>query len=151
MVSPSKRFRNNSVNDSLFKKVFSGQLQRLSRLFLELPASPENRGTAFGRNNRIPCIFSHHDPIPYSYAYGPSACPLTYDNANNRHAEPRHLKKVTGNRLGLPLLLSLYAGICTGSVDQGDNRLVEFFRKLHQAQSFAISFGLSHTKISVQV
>ena len=75
-------------------------------------------------------MFEHVDFVGNRDCQRSSGTTFTNYHCDNRHRQPGHLKEVAGNGLRLTALLSAQAGICTRSVNQCQNRAIEFRREL---------------------
>src|SRR2546429_671724 len=61
-VRPSRRLRNDLVDDAELLQVPGGQAESLGRLLLSGSVLPENGGAAFRRDDRIDRVLEHQDP-----------------------------------------------------------------------------------------
>src|SRR5690606_33847027 len=74
---------------------------------------------------------------------------LSDHHGHHRHSEIKHSHDAIGDRLALPALLGVNAGVSSGSAHKSDNRQRKAGRHFHQANRLAISLRLGHAEIPV--
>src|SRR5213593_902297 len=55
------------------------------------------------------------------------------------------------NRLGLPALFGIDAGVCARSIDERENGPAEFLCDFHDAKRLTIAFGFRHAEVAIQL
>ncbi len=82
-------------------------------------------------------------------ASAPAAAAFSRDGRNERNLQPRHLSQVVCDSFGLSPLFRSQAGISAGNIDQGNDRPAPLFSKTHNAEGFAIAFGIRLSEIAI--
>src|SRR5690606_35839106 len=90
----------------------------------------------------------HSHFVANAYTQSTARGSLTYDDAYYRHLQAHHFKQVAGYSLTLSALFCFQTGISARSVYKRYNRLVKLLCQLHQAQRFAVTLRIGHTKVA---
>ena len=109
---------------------------------------PEDRGAAFGADDRIIGVFEHRHPVAQADPQGASGPAFADHQADDRRIDPAHRHQRLGDRQGLPSLLGGDPGIGAGSVDEGDDWQAELGRHLHLEDRLAIPFGMGAAEVA---
>src|SRR4029077_15150605 len=70
---------------------------------------------------------------------------------DERDRDPRHLTQIVSYGFGLSALFRAQAGIRAGSIHEGKDGAMEFFRYLHRAQRLAIALGVRHAEVAIHL
>src|SRR5690606_20974544 len=147
-VRASKGFPDYSIDQFQRQHILAGQFQQLRGLLFEVPTAPQDRRTIFGRDDGIPGVLQHEDPVADRDTQRTTRSSFTYYDANHRYPQAHHLLEVMGNGFTLSSLFGFQPGKGSRRIDEGYNRLVEFFRDPHQPKRLPVPFGIGHPKVS---
>ncbi len=128
-------------------QVLGGQPHRLGRLRSLIVAAPEDRGTAFGGNDRVDRVLEHQHLVGDRERHGTARAALADDHADQRDRELQAGLDRARDRLGLAALLGADAGMGAGRVDQRHDRQAEALGEVHQAHRLAVAFGVRHAEV----
>ena len=109
---------------------------------------PQNRGTAFGADDRIHRVLQHQHLVRHRNGQGTARAAFANDGGDDGGFELRHLKDVAANGLRLATLLGIDTGESTGRIDKGEHGQFEFFCGFHQAQGFAVALRAGHAEVA---
>src|SRR5438105_10819346 len=135
------------INDAESHEVGRGQSKVLGGQRRLRGVLPENRGAAFGRDDRVGRVLQHQHTVGHADCERAARTALAYDDADDWHPELRHLEEVARDGLGLPALFGVNSGIRALRVNQGDDGASELLRELHDAQGLSVAFGLRHPEV----
>src|SRR5690606_6882908 len=130
-VRASKGFPDYSIDQFQRQHILAGQFQQLRGLLFEVPTAPQDRRTIFGRDDGIPGVLQHEDPVADRDTQCTTRCSFTYYDANHRYPQAHHFLEVMGNGFTLSSLFGFQPGKGSRSIDEGYYRFVEFFRDPH--------------------
>jgi hypothetical protein len=147
-VGTAQRFFDDTVGHTQFDQVLSGQAQGLGRFAHLFGILPQDRGAAFGRNHRVDRVFEHRDTVGGGEGHGAAGATFANHDRDQRHADLEAFLGRAGDGFGLAAFFGPFAGVCTGSVDKGDDRQAELVGHLHQANRLAIAFGAGHAEVA---
>ena len=143
----AKRFRNNFIDHTESQQVLRCQFQRICRIGRMTAVTPQNRRTAFRRDDRIHGMFEHQDAVRRGDRNGHARTAFADHKADDRYSQFETDFDGSGNCLSLAALFRPDAGISASSIDKCDYRQAEAVRQMHQALCLAIPFGPGHAEI----
>ena len=93
-------------------------------------------------------MFENCDTVPNTDSQRSSRTPLTNYNTNNRYFQRSHQEHAFGNHLRLPAFFSADPRIGSRRVNEANHGQAVLRRQSHFPHRFAISFGMSATKVA---
>src|SRR5229473_4129038 len=150
-VRSARRLGDDLVDDPELQQVFGRDLERLGGALPLARILPEDGGAALGGDDGVHGVLEHQYPVGESDGEGAARAALADDGGNDRRAERRHLHEIARDRLGLTALLGAEPGIRAGRVHQGDDGRTELLGQMHEAQRLAITLGVGHPEVAVQI
>src|SRR5271166_2670395 len=147
-VSTAVGFGNNFVDDAEIAKVGGHDLHGNGSGLRFGGIAPDDGSAALGGNNGVKAVFENVDAIADSDSECATGAAFAGDGDDDGNRETGHFAEIAGNGFALAAFFSVDAGISAGSVDEGEHGAAEFCGELHDAESFAIAFGLGLAKIA---
>src|SRR3954462_13047702 len=125
-MGAAERFFDNVVDAAQLLQIFRCELKRTGGVAGEVVALPKNARTALGADDRIIGVLQYGDAIADADAQRATGPAFADDDANNRSWQSRHVEHALRDDLSLAALFGADAGICTGGVDQANDRELVF-------------------------
>ncbi|BAK10236.1 hypothetical protein PAJ_0156 [Pantoea ananatis AJ13355] len=150
-MRPAQWLRDNRVNQLQLFQTRRGNTHRFGCQRRFIGAFPQNRGTAFRRDNRVSAVLQHVNFITHTNGQRTTGTAFTDDRTDHRHLQTGHFPQITGNSLRLTTLFRTNARISARRVDKGQDWHLETLSHFHQAQRFAIAFWCWHAKITANL
>ena len=109
---------------------------------------PHDGGTALGRDNGVDGVFEHEDAVGYCQRQRSARPAFACDSGDRGYAQTGHFDEVAGDGFALAALFGSNAGVGSGEIDEGEDRVAEFLCNLHAAESLAIAFGVGRAEFA---
>ena len=142
------RFVDDLVHQTQRLEPVRGDAQRLGCLLRLVRGLPQNRCAALRTDDRIDRILQHQHLIRDRNRQRTAGAALADDGGDDRHLQLRHLEDVAPDRLRLPALFGVNAGVGARRVHEGEHREPELFGRLHEAQGLSITLGFAHAEVA---
>src|SRR5262249_27362136 len=116
-----------------------------------LLVAPKDGGTAFRCDHGINRVLEHVDAITHADGQRATGTAFAGNRDNDRYPDLRHFAQVERNRLGLAALFRVDSGVRARRIDEGQDWPFELFRDFHDAKRLAVTLGLWHSEIAVEL
>src|ERR1700682_1211419 len=150
-VRAAGRLLDQLVDDSQLERVARGEFQGFGGPFALAGVAVEDGRARLRRDDRVPAVLQHEQPVAHADGQRAARAAFADDHGDDRYLKGGHLLEADGDGLGLAPLLRADAGVRSRRVYEGDDRPVEAFAQLHQAQRLAIALRAGHAKASENI
>ena len=107
---------------------------------------PQNASTALRTDHGVIRKFQHGDSVPDADSQSTATAALPDHHTYDWRLESAHFKHVLRNNLRLASFFCANTGVCTGSINETNDRQFVLRRETHFGHGFPITFGVSTTK-----
>ena len=148
-MGATEGLRDHLVDESVREIPPRGQGEAVGRAGVRLLVRllPEDGGAALGRDDRVPGVLEHRDPVGDGDPERAARTALADHDRDDGGAQAAHLEEVHRDRLRLAALLAAEAGVGAGRVDEGHDRKPELLGELHLEERLAVALGMGAAEV----
>ena len=139
------------VDQAQAQQAFGGDAHLLGGVLGLVAGLPQDRGAAFRRDDRVGAVLEHQRAVADADRQRATGSAFTDHSADHRHLQLGHFQQVAGDGFGLAAFLGADAWIGAGRVDEGQDRQMEAFGHLHQAQGLPVALGSRHAEVAADL
>ena len=149
-MSAAHRLQHDLIDQLQFLQAVSGQRESVRGFRGAARVLPENGSTALRADHGVRRILQHQNRVRHSDRERAAGTAFTDDRRDDRNRDMRELNEIPADRLRLPVLLSVNAGVSARGINKRDDRETELLGKLHQAKGLPVPFGVCHAEVAVR-